>query len=342
MKKSSFVAMVLGTVSIVLFALGMCMTLISEWDAFLQGIILGCIGILLGLITLIVWRKMEHKAPIRISGKQVLTIAVGTIGVLSFGAGMCFGMVWDWYCRYTIASFSYSSDKRYQRVNIQQKLTGQLTKTTVGKRVISEQRYRMVLSAAVSLSFHFLYALYHGVLGVVHSSLWFITMCAYYAILSVMRFSVVLFEYKNKSKSSADTEYFVMRLSGILLILLSFVLSGVIYISISQNIAVKYDEILMITIAAYTFFKIIMAIVKAVKQHKNPSPLLAVIRNIGYAEAAASILTLQRSMLVSFGTMDNTEAHIMNILTGAAVCLYVLIIGMYLLLKRKNRTKTAI
>ncbi len=171
--------------------------------------------------------------------------------------------------------------------------------------------------------------------------MWFITMCAYYAILSVMRFSVVLFEYKNKSKSSADTEYFVMRLSGILLILLSFVLSGVIYISISQNIAVKYDEILMITIAAYTFFKIIMAIVKAVKQHKNPSPLLAVIRNIGYAEAAASILTLQRSMLVSFGTMDNTEAHIMNILTGAAACLYVLIIGMYLLLK-KNRTKTAI
>ena len=89
MKKSSFVAMILGTVSGILFALGMCMTLISEWDAFLQGIILGCIGILLGLITLIVWRKMEHKAPIRISGKQVLTIAVGTIGVLSFGAGMC-------------------------------------------------------------------------------------------------------------------------------------------------------------------------------------------------------------------------------------------------------------
>ena len=167
-------------------------------------------------------------------------------------------------------------------------------------------------------------------------------MCAYYAVLSVMRFSVVLFEYKNRAKPSADTEYFVMRLSGVLLILLSFVLSGVIYISLSQNIAVKYDEILMITIAAYTFFKIIMAIVKAVKQHKNPSPLLAVIRNIGYAEAAASILTLQRSMLVSFGTMDNAEAYILNVLTGAAVCLYVSIIGIYLLLKRKNKTRTAI
>lgn len=35
MKKSSFAAMVLGTVSVVLFALGMCMALIPEWNAFM-------------------------------------------------------------------------------------------------------------------------------------------------------------------------------------------------------------------------------------------------------------------------------------------------------------------
>ena len=57
MKKSSFVAMVLGTVSVVLFALGMCMALIPEWNAFKPGIIFGCVGLVLGLITLIVWRK---------------------------------------------------------------------------------------------------------------------------------------------------------------------------------------------------------------------------------------------------------------------------------------------
>ena len=44
MKKSSFIAMVLGTVSIVMFAIGMCMALIPEWDAFEPGIIFGCIG----------------------------------------------------------------------------------------------------------------------------------------------------------------------------------------------------------------------------------------------------------------------------------------------------------
>lgn len=94
MKKSSFVAMVLGTTGAVLFALGMCMALIPEWNAFRPGIIFGCVGLLLALITLIVWRRMEHKEPIRISGKTVLTVMIGVAGALGLGIGMCFSMVW--------------------------------------------------------------------------------------------------------------------------------------------------------------------------------------------------------------------------------------------------------
>ena len=95
MKKSSFVAMLLGIISGVLFALGMCMALIPEWDAFQPGIIFGCIGLVLGLITIVIWRKMEHKQPIQISGKTIFTIIVGVIGALALGVGMCFCMVWD-------------------------------------------------------------------------------------------------------------------------------------------------------------------------------------------------------------------------------------------------------
>ena len=95
MKKSSFVALMLGTVAGVLFALGMCMALIPEWDAFKPGLIFGCVGLLIGIITLIVWRKMEHKAPIKVSGKTILMIAVGIVGALALGVGMCFCMVWD-------------------------------------------------------------------------------------------------------------------------------------------------------------------------------------------------------------------------------------------------------
>lgn len=95
MKKSSFVAMLMGTVSVVLFALGMCMALIPEWGAFQPGIVFGCVGLLLGLITVIVWRKMEHKAPIRFSAKTVFAAVVGVVGALALGIGMCFCMVWN-------------------------------------------------------------------------------------------------------------------------------------------------------------------------------------------------------------------------------------------------------
>ena len=95
MKKSSFVTMLLGTVSGMLFALGMCMALIPEWDAFKPGIVFGCVGLVLALITLLVWRKMEHKEPIRVSGKAILTIIVGIIGAWALGVGICFCLVWE-------------------------------------------------------------------------------------------------------------------------------------------------------------------------------------------------------------------------------------------------------
>lgn len=94
MKKSSFVALLLGTVSGMLFALGMCMVLIPEWGAFQPGIVFGGVGLLLALVTLFVWRRMEHKAPIRISAKTILTVTVGIAGAFAFGVGMCFSMVW--------------------------------------------------------------------------------------------------------------------------------------------------------------------------------------------------------------------------------------------------------
>lgn len=200
-------------------------------------------------------------------------------------------------------------------------------------KVISDQHHRMVLSAASAFVLNLLYALYHCVLGILDLSLWFIAMCAFYGILATMRFSAVLCGRRDHYELFVDIEYFVMKLSGILLILLSFVLAAVIYISLSQNIAAKYGEIIMITIATYTFYKITMAIVKAVKQHKNPSPLLAVIRNISYAEVAASILTLQRSMLASFGSMEKEQMRAMNAITGAVVCLFVLTLGICMTIK---------
>ena len=53
MKKSTFVTMMLTTISIAFFALGMCMALIPEWNAFRQGIVFGVIGIVLVVVSLV-------------------------------------------------------------------------------------------------------------------------------------------------------------------------------------------------------------------------------------------------------------------------------------------------
>lgn len=95
MKKSNFVALVLGTVSGVFFALGMCMALLPEWGVGTQGIISGVVGLALMLVTVGIWRKMEGKAPIRISGKAVGAVLLGVLGALLFGVGMCLSMVFS-------------------------------------------------------------------------------------------------------------------------------------------------------------------------------------------------------------------------------------------------------
>ena len=226
-------------------------------------------------------------------------------------------------------------------MNAKQAAIQKIKRTKLGRRFIQEQRFRAVFSAAAGLLANIMYAIYHGALGVANQSLWFVTMFAYYMILSSMRFSAVLCEWKRKSLASEDTEYFVAKLCGGLLVLLSFILGGVVYISLSQNVAVKHHEIVMITIATYTFYKITAAVIRAIKQRKNTVPLLVVIRTIGYAEAVASLLTLQRSMLISFGSMDNEDIALMNSLTGISVCLFILLLGIFTILTSGKERKNA-
>ena len=95
MKKSNFVALILGTISGVFFALGMCMALLPEWDMRNQGIVCGVIGLVLMFVTVGVWRKMEGKAPIKPSGKTIGATLIGVIGALLLGVGMCLCMVFD-------------------------------------------------------------------------------------------------------------------------------------------------------------------------------------------------------------------------------------------------------
>ena len=95
MKRSSFVALIMSTVSGVLFALGMCMALLPEWNAFKAGVIIGAIGIALSIVTTLIWCKMENVKLPKMSGKNALRTIYAIVAVLVLGVGMCMCLVWQ-------------------------------------------------------------------------------------------------------------------------------------------------------------------------------------------------------------------------------------------------------
>lgn len=188
---------------------------------------------------------------------------------------------------------------------------------------------RIFKIAILSLSFNLAYGIYNGIIGFSSYSWWLITLCAYYIILAVTRFGVLIFNQKNKNEASSNR--FIMRFTGCLLIFLSIILAGTAYLSFESERGVKYNEILMITIATYSFTKITLAIINLIKMRKNDSSIIKTLRYISFADALVSIFSLQRSILISFGGMPENEIQIFNICTGTAVYVGVFILGIILI-----------
>ena len=95
MQKKNFVFMMMGAIGGILFAIGMCMCLLPEWNAFRPGVVIAVIGAVVLLMLLLVRRRMEGKPAIHLSGKAVGSVLLGIVGALVLGVGMCMVMVWS-------------------------------------------------------------------------------------------------------------------------------------------------------------------------------------------------------------------------------------------------------
>ena len=95
MKKKDFITLIMSVVGGILFALGMCMGLLPQWNAFKQGVVIGIVGAVILLAMVLVRRKMDGKPMIVLSGKAIGTTILGLLGAIVLGAGMCMVMVWD-------------------------------------------------------------------------------------------------------------------------------------------------------------------------------------------------------------------------------------------------------
>lgn len=197
----------------------------------------------------------------------------------------------------------------------------------MNKRVKISLQQRSVISLLINLA----YALWNVWLGREEQSWWFVTIGAYYITLTLMR-SVVLFFWK------ADSKYdrFLIKFTGISLIATSLPLLGVAIIASVRDVGNRFHEIIMISIALYSFSKITLAIISLVKAKKHSSCAELSLRHISFADAVVSIASLQRSMLVSFGDMTIAEIRIFNAATSSAAAVLVFLLGIWLI--KRGRT----
>lgn len=183
--------------------------------------------------------------------------------------------------------------------------------------------------ATLSLIINIVYGIYNIVVGVTSPSWWFLTAGTYYLILSVVRYFVL-----RVNKNSVEN--FLKPFTGIMLMVLSIPLAGMVVLASVKDRGTDFHEIAMITIALYTFVKITLASINLAKSRGHMPERIKILRNISFADAFVSIFSLQRSMLVSFEGMQADEIRIMNIATGSAVCIIVFFLGLNLIRKKKT------
>lgn len=94
MKKETLFEIILGTIGGLVFAIGMCMCLIPDWNLWGPGIVVSVVGFVILLCIIPIYRrshpKKEHGP---VNWGIVLTWVVGVIGSLVMGFGMSCIMV---------------------------------------------------------------------------------------------------------------------------------------------------------------------------------------------------------------------------------------------------------
>lgn len=109
------------------------------------------------------------------------------------------------------------------------------------------------------------------------------------------------------------------------------------------NRSFNHHEITTITLAAYTFTSFTMAIVSFIKYRKNNRPIYKAIKTINLVSACVSVITLEATMLTTFGQdMSLTDRRLFLSLTGFFVLLFIFLLAINIIYHTTKKMKTPI
>ena len=185
-----------------------------------------------------------------------------------------------------------------------------------------ERRERLSMRTALGVSVG--YAVFKLAAGWYYGSVWFMAVAVYYIVLAVMRYLIL--RGAGRIRKEADG-WRLFQLTGYLMLALTVAISGMAVQMVRDNRAYVYPGFIIYASAAYTFYNLTLAVMNLFRVRRQASPVQAAARALTLAGALMAIFALQTGMIARFGTGDELFRLVMNALTGGAVCIAVLVMG---------------
>ncbi|MCD8116105.1 MAG: hypothetical protein LUE21_03135 [Oscillospiraceae bacterium] len=200
---------------------------------------------------------------------------------------------------------------------------------------MSDAKLRAFLSLLGSFALNLLYALWEILCGLYYQSYWFITLGFYYILLTLIRLTLLRqARYRGQADRSGRRRY---RICGILLLMMNGILFGIVMLAVTGNQAIHYAGYLIYAVAAYTFYRVVIAIVTLVRYRNWNAPALTASKVISLVTALVSLLSLEIAMILQFGG-DGEFFRTMTVLTGAGVGVGISVAAICMLHTPKNKT----
>lgn len=202
-------------------------------------------------------------------------------------------------------------------------------------RWLGDPRLRLNVTLLGNVLWNGAYAALQLGLGIYHKSPWFYSLAAYYCSLAGMRAYLLGHSLGHAPGEDMARELRRYRTCGWVFLVMNLALSAMIFYMICENRMVKHHEITTITLAAYTFTSMTMAIVNVIKYRKLGSPVFSASKAISLASACVSMLTLEGTMLATFqrdGMSPGTQVLFLA-LTGGAISALIIAMAVYMILR---------
>jgi hypothetical protein len=127
---------------------------------------------------------------------------------------------------------------------------------------------------------------------------------------------------------------------GWTMLFLNLALTVMIFFMVYWNKTFNHHQITTIALAAYTFTSFTMAIINYIKYRKIKSPVYSAAKSISLTSACVSIITLEATMLTSFGSdMDVVVRKILLGCTGGVVSAFVVFLAINIIYNGMKQLK---